>query len=95
VKLRLKVMPMDILTSDNEPIECYSFECESKQFRNVLEMVQGFIIDAAFGVTGIVTPKSVAAAAPRKRPEEGFLLLDFVEMEVEEPGPVTIDKGYP
>ena len=95
VKLGLKVMPVDVLTSDDQPVECPSFERQFQEFRHVLEMVQDFVIHAAFGVAGIVARKSVAASTAGKRPEKGLLLLDFVEMQIEEARPVTIHKSHP
>src|SRR5450755_4463301 len=88
-------MPIGVLTPDDEPVECSSFECLLQKFCHVLEMVQRFVIQAAFGVTGIVTRKSIAATATRQGPEKGLLLPDLIEMQIEEPGAVTIHKSHP
>ena len=58
-------------------------------------MVQDLVIHTAFGVAGIVTPKAVAAAAPGESMEKGLVLLDFVEMQIKESRPVTIQNGHP
>ena len=70
VKVSLKFMPVGVLASDDEPVECPSLQSLLQKFGHVLEMVQNFVIHAAFGVAGIVTRKSVAAAATGKRPEK-------------------------
>ena len=88
-------MPMDVLASDDELVKGSLFQSLFQGFRHVLEMVQDLIIHAAFGVAGIVPSKAVAAAAPGESMEKGLVLLDFVEMQIKEPGPVTIQKGHP
>ena len=41
-------------------------------------------------------PRSaVPATTTRKGPEKGCLLRDFIEMQIEEPGAVTIHKSHP
>jgi hypothetical protein len=95
VKLTFKIMPVDVWASNDEPVERPSFESLFQEFGDVFEMVQNFVIHAAFGVAGIIARKSVAAPAPGKHPEKSLLLLDFVEMQSKEARPVTIHKSHP
>src|SRR6266404_2329012 len=95
MKLGLKVAPEYVLTSDDQAIECLSFQSQFEQLRDVFEMMQYFVIDAAFGVTRVVACKSVATTPARQRPEESLLLFYLVEMQIKEAGPVPIHKGHP
>jgi hypothetical protein len=95
MQVSLKLTPVSVLASDNQAIECPSFECQFEQIRDVFEVMQRFIIHAAFGMAGIVTRKPVAAAAPRQRPKKRLLLLDFIEMQIEKAGPVAVHKRHP
>ena len=91
----LGVAIIDCSATDDELVEGVFLQSLLEKFGHVLEMVQNFVVYASFGVAGIVAGKSVAATSPGKRVEKSFVFLDFIEMQIEEAGPVAIHKSYP
>ena len=84
---------MDVRTSDDDLVKSALFQSLFQDFRHILEMVQDLVIHTAFGVAGIVTQKAVAAA-PGESMEERLVLLDFIEMQIKQTRPVTIQNGH-
>jgi hypothetical protein len=58
-------------------------------------VVQDLIVYAAFGMTGVVSREPIAAPAARQRPEKGFALFQFIEVQIEEARAVTIYQRHP
>src|SRR5580704_985068 len=92
MQLRFKNGEMRVLASKDPFLEDTHLEQLLQCFRNVLEMLAGFIFDAALGMAAIVAGESVAASAARQGMKQVFTFGQFAQTKIENPGTMAIDQ---
>jgi len=95
MEMRLELMPIDVLASDDEIVEGSFFLSQSQVFSHVLIVVQDFIVHATLGVTGVISGKPVTTAAAGQSVKEGFAFLEFVKVQIKDPRPVAVHESKP
>ncbi len=95
VEMRLELMPIDVLASDDEIVEDSLFLPLPQILSDVFVVMQDFIVHAAFGMAGIVSRETVPAAPAGQSMEEGLAFFEFVEVQIKNARPVAVHKGQP
>jgi hypothetical protein len=95
VEVRFKLSPVDVLTSDDEIVEGSLFLTLSQILSHIFEVMQNLIIDATLSVSRIVSREPVATTTPGQGVEQGLALSEFIEVEIEEAGAMTIQNPDP
>src|SRR5712692_6468718 len=93
MEMRLELMPIDVLASDDEIVESSFFLPLAQILSHVLVVVQDFIVYAALGMAGIVSRETVPAAGQSM--EQGFAFFEFIKVQIKNASPVAVHKSQP
>ncbi len=91
VQMRFEVRPIDVVASNNQALPEPALEIEQQSFGNRLEVLQSFVRHTPLCMPRFIAFVTITCRASWQEMEQGWTLLQIVEAEVKEAGPLTID----
>src|SRR3984885_5850353 len=86
--------PVNFLAAQNPLFKHAFFQGVLKEVGDKLEMLAGFIGDAALGMASVVTGETITAATAGEWMKESLQFVKFAETQLKQASPVTIDQDH-